>query len=394
MDNNRLDKSSFCGIKVLIYGAGGRQALPMCKGFYKLGCEVTAYCGSKLDTGYLTRYKHHALLYDRSSQKSFCEYGVSFIKSKKYDLVVPIGDEGATFLSKHKKELSPFAKIAVNDWDVFEKVIDKSKTMEICNNNNIPAPITLISDNPLAEIAEGKIKFPVVVKPKTGVGSIGFNIIETREKLEDYLKNYDNSNGPILVQEYIKQGGAPQYGVDVFRDRDGVIRMAIACKVTRWYPIDGGSRLHSISIHDEDIIKSGIDLVNKLNYVGFANMDLVWDEQEKRAKILEVNGRTGASVKLDYLAGIDVARLIVQNEMGYDVQNMLDYKDDKRVSCFIVDVLWFLKSPTRFSTNPSWFCRWCITDLIFSWNDMLPSVGFLITSILGFREAMKKRKRI
>ena len=384
---------NYKSIKVLIYGAGGKQALPMCKGFYKLGCDVTAYCESKLDTGYLTKYKHHAVLYDRQSKESFFEYGLFLIKSRKYDLVVPIGDEGATFLSERKSDLKEYAKIAVNDWEVFKNVIDKSKTMKICNDNNIPAPITLVSNDPLNEIEARSISFPVVVKPKTGVGSIGFNIIDSKESLIKYLNSYDNSYGPILIQEYIEQGNEPQYGVDVFRDRDGIIRMAISSKVTRWYPLDGGSRLHTISIHDMEIIQSGIDLINKLNYVGFANMDLVYDVKDHKAKILEVNGRTGASVKLDYLAGIDVAKLIVQNEMGFEVEDMLEYEDDKRVSCFLIDLLWFIKSPSRFSTKPSWFERRRITDLIFSWDDMLPSVGFLITSINGFRSSMKKRKR-
>ena len=365
----------------------------MCKGFYSLGCDVTAYCESKLDTGYLTRFKTRSVLYDKKSKSSFYQYGVQLIESKQYDLVVPIGDEGAAFLSKHKKELEKYCKIAVNDWGVFEQIIDKSKTMKVCNDNNIPAPITLISDNPLEEIQEGRIGFPVVVKPKTGVGSIGFNIIRDEKRLEEYLKSYDNSNGPILVQEYIEQGDNPQFGVDVFRDRDGIIRMAIACKVSRWYPIDGGSRLHSISIHDPEMVGNCIKLVEKLNYVGFANMDLVWDINDKKAKILEINGRTGASVKLDYLSGIDVAKLILQNELGLTVDSALEYQDGKEVSCFLVDLLWFIKSPKRFSTTPSWFNRRPIKDLVFSWNDPFPAFGFLVTSIKGFRKSMNKRKR-
>lgn len=393
MNNMRVDKKEYSGIKVLIYGAGGKQALPMCRGFYDLGCDVTVYCKSRLETGYLTRYKHHAFVYNNNSGEDYLEYGVRFIRRGGFDLIVPIGDAGAMFLSERKKELSAYGKIAVNDWDVFANVIDKSKTMKICNDNNIPAPLTLVSDDPLREIEEKHIRYPVVVKPKTGVGSIGFNIISSPDMLKKYLDNYDNANGPVLVQEYIEQGKEPQYGVDVFRDRDGIIRMAIACKVTRWFPIDGGSRLHSISIHDKDMIQSGIDLVEKLNYIGFANMDLVWDIKDNKAKILEVNGRTGASVKLDYLAGIDVAKMILQNELGFTVDSALEYEDDKRVSCFLVDVLWFLKSHDRFSTKPSWFDRIKIHDMIFSWDDILPSIGFCITSAIDFKDSMSKRKR-
>ena len=384
------------GISVLIFGAGGRQALPMCRGFYNLGCKVTVYCHSKLDTGYLTRFSNSKILYDKGNEENedFLNYGLRFIKSGKFDLVVPLGDHTASFLSKHKEKLKQYTKIAVNDWDVFKNVIDKTNTMHICEENDIPAPVTMFTDNPVNEIKKRNLFYPIVVKPKTGVGSIGFNIVKNEDALKRFLENYNNENGPLLVQEYIEQGGAPQYGAEIFRDRDGVIRAALVAKVARWFPIDGGSRLLSISIHNQDIVDSCVKLVNVLNWNGYANIDLVWDAKEKKAKILELNGRMGASVKLDFLAGVDMARLILENELGYPVSNMLEYEDDKQISCFLVDCLWFLKARNRWSTKPSWFARWKIKDVVFSWDDPLPAIGFIISSFLSYSEAMRKRKRI
>ena len=210
------------------------------------------------------------------------------------------------FFLKIKEELSKYAKIAVNDWEVFKNIIDKTNTMRICQEHGIPAPKTFFCEDPLADVELMELEYPVVVKPKTGVGSIGFNIVKTKEALIKLLSNYDNANGPLLVQEYIEQGGAPQYGAEIFRDRNGKIKAALVVKVARWYPTDGGSRLLSISVHDKEIVKICINLVNALNWNGYANIDLVWDAKEMKAKILEVNGRTGASVKLDFLAGVNI----------------------------------------------------------------------------------------
>ena len=383
-------------VSVLMYGAGGRQTLAMCRGFCKLGCKVTVYCYSKLDTGYLTRFSDKKILYDKNNKENedFLNYGLRFIRSGKFDLVVPLGDVTANFLSQHKNELKKHAKIAVNDWDVFKNVIDKTNTMRICEENNIPAPRTMFTEDPITEIKKKNLSYPIVVKPKTGVGSIGFNIIKNEEILIKFLANYDNANGPLLVQEYIEQEGASQYGAEIFRDRDGVIRAALVAEVARWYPIDGGSRLLSISIHDKDIVNSCVKLVNVLGWNGYANIDLVWDATAKKAKILELNGRTGASVKLDFLAGVDIARLILENELGYPVTDMLDYKDGKQISCFLVDCLWFCKAPNRWSAKPSWFARWNIKDVVFSLDDPLPGIGFIITSFQSYGEAMRKRKRI
>lgn len=386
----------FRGISVFIFGAGGRQALPVCKGFYDLGCKVICYCRTKLDTGYMTKYASEKILFEKIKTKDeeFYECGARLIKQNRYDLVVPLGDLAATFLAQKKEELSKYSRIAVNNWDTFQQAIDKLKTMQVCQENGINAPKTVISDSPIDEIGQGILKFPVVVKPRTGVGSVGFQIIHDLKSLESYWSNYNNRNGPLLIQEYIEQGDYPQFRADFFRDRDGVFRLAMVGKVTRWYPIDGGSGVFAFTVHDEEIVDNCKRLLDSINWIGYANIDMVWDVKENCAKILEINGRTGATIKLDYIAGANISKLILENELGYPVTDMVQYPDNCKMTCLLPDLLWFARSKNRFRTEPSWFDRKGVKDAIFSWDDPFPTFGFLIMSIKGFNKSMKNRKRI
>ncbi len=392
MDN----KKPFSGLSILIFGSGGRQTLPMSKGFFKLGCHVTIYCKKKTDMGYMTRYAQKKILYDEKNKygEDVLQFGARIIREGHYDLVVPMGDLSASFLSQHKGELTQYSKIAVNDWNVFENVIDKTNTMRICEENGIPAPKTLYSDDPIHEIQTKGLSYPVVVKPKTGVGSIGFNIVKSEADLIKLLNNYNQENGPLFVQEYITQVGQPQYGGEFFRDRDGNIKASLVIKKPRWYPIDGGSTVLAVSVHDDEIKKSCINLLDALNWNGCANFDLVVDQRDHTAKILEINPRPSAIVKLSFLCGVDFARLILENEMGYPVTDMTEYEDNKQISCLLADCLWFAHAKNRWSARPSWFARWKIKDTIFSWDDPIPTVGFLISNIVSFKSAMQKRKRI
>ena len=384
------------GKKVLIFGAGGRQALPVCKGFFEIGCIVITYCQSRFDTGYLTRYKSKNILYNEKNSEglSFFDFGKKIILEGQYDLVVPLGDKSASYLAEHKAELEELCHIAVNDLQIFNKAIDKAKTMKICEQNRIPAPKTLIGNEILPGVEAGLISFPVVVKPRTGVGSIGFQIISSIDKLRDYITNYDNKNGPLLVQEYIEQGKHPQYRCDLFRDRDGKFRMVMVGKVTRWYPLDGGSGIFAYTVHDKKIANDCMRLLDALNWNGYANIDLVYDIKSNVAKILEINTRTGATIKLDYLAGANVSKLIVENELGLPVTDMVEYPDNIRLTCLLPDLLWFVKSIDRFKTEPSWFDRKGVKDAIFDWSDPLPTFGFLATRVMSFRSASKKRQRV
>ena len=285
----------------------------------------------------------------------------------------------------------------MNEWDVFQNAIDKLNTMRICQEKNIPAPHTFLTDDLSSILVDNQLtqlEFPVVVKPRTGVGSIGFQIIRSREKLEGYLSKYDNRDGPLLIQEYIEQGNHPQYRADLFRDRDGKYKLVMVGEVTRWYPLDGGSGVFAYTIHDEEIADNCMRLLDAIHWNGYANIDLVWDVKTNKAKILEINGRTGATIKLDYLAGANISKLILENELGYPVTDMMEYKDNCRMTCLLPDLLWFIKSKDRFRTVPSWFDRRGVHDSIFSWDDPLPSIGFLLYSIKGFRKSMNKRRRV
>ena len=386
----------FSRVSVLIFGAGGRQTLPVCEGFYRLKCRVTTYCKAKTDTGWLTRYKNDCILYDEKASNGldFLQYGLKLIAEKHYDLVVPLGDAAAIFLSQHKDEIAPETKVAVNDWDVLQFAIDKARTMKVCAELGVPAPKTVFGEDIVEQIEQTDFSYPVVVKPRTGVGSIGFNIISSKERLLKYLQGYDGANGPLLVQEYVKQGKQPQYRADLFRTRDGQYKAALVGKVTRWYPLDGGSGIFVMSIRDDEIIDNCKRLLDAIGWVGYANIDMVFDEEAGKAKIIEINGRTGASIKIDYVSGVNISQLIMENELGYPVTDMSDYTAGKRITCFLPDMLWLLKSPDRFKADPSWFKRWGVKDVVFSWRDPLPSVGFLIESVRGYRGAMNKRQRV
>lgn len=47
---------------------------------------------------------------------------------------------------------------------------------------------------------DSDIKYPLVIKPKTGCGAIGFHISESREDALEYLLKAERKYGPCLIQ--------------------------------------------------------------------------------------------------------------------------------------------------------------------------------------------------
>lgn len=382
--------------KILLIDGYARQTLPMAKGFRELGCYVSTLCFSKLDVGYATKYANKKILFGVAKEEYDAQLQKvrEILKKEKYDLVVPMTDYSATYLSKNKEELSKYAHIAVNDWETFQLAIDKSKTMKICDENQINAPKTLFSNNPLDDIDKSNLNYPLVVKPKTACGSIGFNLVRNKQELENVISSVPEENGEYFIQEYIPQGDNPQYCAEVYRNSQGNYPLCLIALKPRWFPLDGGSATVNVTVHDELMATTCKKLLDKIDWKGYANFDFVIDERDGQPKLLEINARISAIVKIAFCAGINVSELLLKDAFNDGEDDFKDYKDGVSVSCCLTELLWFLKSKKRFKSKPCVFFKRRNKDVIFSFADPKPFFAFCLQSIKNYKSAMKKRKRI
>ena len=380
--------------RVLILDGYARQTMPMAKGFKQNDCEVTVACFSRLDVGYWSRWPDHKILMECAKTDYPKQYETvkAWLEEDKFDLVVPMTDYSATYLAKNKEYLSKYAYIAVNDWSVFELAIDKLKTMRICQDNGIPAPKTLFTENVKADIDNIDFQYPLVIKPRSACGSIGFNIVQDKEHLLRLLANDKNTNGPLFIQEYIPQKGS-QYGAEAFRDRNGNFSFILIDEKPRWFPLDGGSPTINITIHNEQMETMTRKLLDAMNWNGYANIDFVLDERDDIPKIIEINGRISAAAMIDFKVSIDVAKVILENAFSEKITEYKTYPDNVKTSCILTEILWFTKSKERFKQKPSFLNRKKTSDVIFSWSDPLPFFVFCVQSAMNYRHAMEQRKR-
>lgn len=381
-------------IHVLLLEGFGRQVMPMMQAFHDLGCHITTYNKSKLDMGYASRYPNKKLIefWDRNDEEKSYAALIEVLKADHYDVTIPMTDFSATMLSCHKEELLQYTHPAVNDWDVFMQAGDKLNTMIACMDNNIPCPYTLREVKTIDDVINSDIQYPFIIKPRIGYGSIGFHVIRTEEDLRKVFDSSMKAHGDMLVQEYIPQTDI-QYKCEVFIDGDGEVKSAVVFDKTRWYPIDGGSTCCSASVKRPDIVESSVKLLKAIGWRGYGDVDLIQDPRDKVAKVMEINPRITASVKVCFAAGVDFARQIVEYEMDMPVTYYPDYEVDRRLRYMHTDLLWFIESPNRFKAKPSWFSFKRTTDQIWSLKDPWPWFTYTIQGFAKFGTEKKKRKR-
>lgn len=379
--------------KVLIMEASSRQVLPMAKGFSNLGYEVTTVCEKKSDLGNSTRYKKYCYIIseiDSNYDKANKVYD-ELIKKNHYDLILPLSDFSAKIaaINKEKWEKEYNCKVAVNRLEVFNKAYDKLNTMKICMSNNIPCPYTILIEN-ITEIEYDKINYPVIVKPRSACGSIGFHKVDNEIRLKELLK--DTSHGPLLIQEFIPQTGK-QFNVHFFLDKNCNVKTAVCTEKCRWFPIDGGASTLCRTIDNPYIIEICTKLLKIIGWIGYCDLDLIEDPRDGSIRIIEINARISANVKICFSVGANIAKQINELYFFKEVSNLSKYKLDYRLRCIHTDLLWFIKSPNRMKTSPSWFSIKNTTDQIFSIVDPVPFLTFSFTSLFKYKNEMKKRKR-
>lgn len=379
------------GKKILLVDGGSQQVLPLTKAFRELGCDVTVYCGSKLDVGYASKYTSHRILdcFDREKTDETYRGIKKAIEQGKYDVVIPMSDFPAGILAEHKTELEQYAYICVNDLPIFTLASDKLQTMRICMEEGLPCPKTALIDNLDDLNLDGWI-FPLVVKPRTGYGANGFSIVQNEDELRHVFTATQNKFGSPLIQEYIPQTGQ-QYQVEMFMDKEGNCKSFVLMDKLRWYPLEGGPSTINVTVKDEKIKQDCIALLQKMHWRGYASFDLIRDPRDGIAKILEINPRINGTIKICFFAGINMALQHLQDAFDEEVTDFPDYQEGLYLRYFHKDVLWFIKSKDRFRAKPSWFSWKNTTDEIASIRDIKPFLTYSIEVVKKLAHDREKR---
>ena len=235
------------------------------------------------------------------------------------------------------------------------------------------------------------VEFPVIIKPRSGMGSIGFHKFEKREDFWPYIREHEIDLDQYVLQKFIDYD--KYLGAILFVDQRGNVCMAYADEVLRWFPIDAGTACLIRSIDNPELLRHAAELLKAMEWQGVAALSFMIDKTDGTPKLQEINGRIPASIKLSWQCGFNVAKLLV--EMAYD-QDVDQYpantKFGQLTRHFHADIGWFIKSPKRFRSEPSWFSWKNTKDVVYWKGDPMPWFAYSLSKLFGIQEGVKKRR--
>lgn len=284
------------------------------------------------------------LIYD----KDYIEQLLYFCKNNKIDCIISLFDIDLYKLAQHKELFKKnHIELLVSDKNVIEICNDKYKTYKFCIENNFYTPKSYINiDSALNDLNCHKISFPVVVKPRWGMGSIGVIVASSfeelslcvnnvKQKIQDTYLKYESAfdiEHSVLIQELIK---GIEYNIDIINDLHG--NYILSSPKKKLLMRAGETDIAEI-VNNPNLLKLGKNISVKLKHI--LNLDLDCIFYNNRYYVIDMNCRIGGGFPFSYLCGVDLPSQINKWFDGGDTDfELLRVKQYKTLCKEIVPVI-------------------------------------------------------
>ena len=253
------------------------------------------------------------------NDKQYFDHILELCQRHQVRLLISLNDLELLPLARQRDRFLQVGTIPViSSPDVINICFDKWATLEFLKRSNLTFPKTYLT---LAEaqnaLSQGKINFPLVIKPRWGTASIGIEFPEDDEELalayqlvKKKLKrtilaevSSTDEARSILIQEKVQ---GVEYGLDIINDLEGGY---VTTFVKRKISMRAGETNQAVTVENERLSKLGEVIGQRLNHVGNLDCD-VFLTQEK-CYVLELNPRFGGGYPFSHVAGADLPAMLV-----------------------------------------------------------------------------------
>lgn len=371
--------------RVLILDANARQSLVAIRQLGRHGVSVTAGSTARLAAGALSRYTDRHIRYERprTETDAFIDTIERELRSRPYDMLLPITDATVIPIVKHKQRLEEHAAVPFLPYHRLLRGLDKKRTIDAARRAGIPHPRTMSPSSLDAEHVASELGFPVIVKPRQASQRLGVTRCDSPEALRETFEKTQFDYGPLLLQEYIPNGG--ERGVYTLFDDSSSLKAVTVQRRLRTNPPEGGPSTLRETVDDPELVSLAERLLRSLEWQGVAMVEFRIDPRDGTPKLLEINPRLWGSLALSVFAGVNFPVKLYECAVNGNLEQTLEYDVGVRSRWLFGDTLQLVArddaiDALREFLQPSRVpCRYDILDR----TDPLPTLGYLANGLTG-----------
>lgn len=271
----------------------------------EIRCRIIATDSNPLSSG--SFLSHVSYVVPLVTSKDFVPKILSICRKEKVDILIPAHSHDLPIIAEHRGTFEKIGvKIAISPPDVYRLTEDKMRAYEFFQASGIPFPKIYTAE----DLAENKVRFPVVVKPNYLSGSK--NVFRAHTAEINFLKTYIKD--PI-IQEFVEGN---EYTIDGLCDLQG--RMIAASPRIR-LETRGGMAVKSMTVREPRMVAYTKKIVEGLGIVGPFNVQCFKRKEDGKLSFIEVNARfPSGGLPLTVGAGFNIPLLLVKMLLGMPIQ--------------------------------------------------------------------------
>lgn len=355
------------------------------------GIDITLGNERRISAAAFSKYVKKNVVYPspEKNPELFVSEMYNLVKKEKYDVVMPVRDSTTILFSKMKDRLSDYTKLPIPDYLTVMKGRNKAETLKVALDSGIPCPVTYFDDGEDIKKLKDAIEYPVLIRPCESSGSRGIVYVDSPENLVNEYNKIKNQFGEVMIQEYVPHTGRA-YNVSALFNQYSEPRAVFAMEKIRQFPISGGPTAFAESIKGDSIKKYALKLLKDMNWVGVAEVEFIFDERDKKPKLLEINPRFWNPLSLAIHSGVDFPSLLYEMALNGDINPVNSYQLGVKWRYYIYDFLCFIYSSNKINNFSEFATFHNVHDAILSFNDPGPAFGSLLD---GFSSLLSRERR-
>jgi carbamoyl-phosphate synthase large subunit len=275
-------------------------------------------CDSRADAPALQK-ADKAFIVPRVDQEDYVDTLLAICDDHQIGLLIPALEPELLLLATNRARFLAVGTIPlVSDPEIIVACWDKLATSQFLSGCGLRVPHTFDSlDSARAALSRGDITFPLIVKPRWGVGSIGMQLPEDEEELELSYKvtkkqierSFATEIGvtdwqhSVLIQERLL---GEEHGMDVINDLNG----SYACTfIRRKIRMRAGQTDRAVTVRDDRLEMIGQLIGEKLGHIGIVDCDV--SVSEHGCCVIDINPRFGGGYPFSHIAGANLPAALI-----------------------------------------------------------------------------------
>ena len=254
------------------------------------------------------------------SDPKYLDIILDICKKEKVDALFTLIDPEISLIAKNKTRFLDIGTIPlVSEYEQVELAFDKYKMFCYLKENGFKIAKSYVDKNEFyTDLHEGKINFPVFVKPVKGSASINISKVNSKKEIDLLFDLYDN----LIIQEFLN---GQEIGADVYIDP--ISKKVVSIFTKEKIKMRAGETDKARSFKDKELFELISRLIEKIGYQYMIDMDIFKIGNDYY--ISEINPRFGGGYPHAYESGVKFTKFVINSINNVENQNHIgEYEEN------------------------------------------------------------------